>query len=110
MKNIGYNFDGRLSLNFGKGVRAQPLPSVPKGKSIDYYHMTERRLGYVSDFYASALELDGSASHSHSSSTSSWDFNYSIKELFNGLTVNMSFVNCLEDDEEEGILQLEDDP
>lgn len=50
----GYNFKDKLGLKFGKGVRTQPLPSASKGKSIDYYHMTKRGLGYVSDFYVLA--------------------------------------------------------
>lgn len=65
MESMGYNFKDKLSLNFDKGVRTQPLPSASKGKSIDYYYMTKKGLGYVSNFYASASESDDSASHNH---------------------------------------------
>lgn len=65
MENVGYNFKDKLSLNFDNEVRTQSLPFAQKGKSIDYYHMSKRGLGYISIFYASASESDGSVSHSH---------------------------------------------
>lgn len=95
MENIRYHFKDKLVLNFGKGVRTHPLPSVPKYKSIDYYHITKRGLGYIFDFNAPVTKSDGSASQSHLSSTSSWDSDYSIEELFNYFTIKMTFIDCL---------------
>lgn len=54
IKNTGYNFLDKLDLNFGKGVRTQPLPSAPKGSPMNDYHRIKGGLGYVSDFFALA--------------------------------------------------------
>lgn len=107
---MSHNFKEKLGLNFETGIRSHPLPSAPKGKSINYYYKTKRELGYVSDYPASALVSDDSIHHNHSISTPSWDSNYSIGDHFKGLTVNMASVSHLEDDKYEGILQSEEDP
>lgn len=44
MKRMGYNFNEKMGLKYGKGVRAQLMPSMPKGNDIDYYHRTRRGL------------------------------------------------------------------
>lgn len=70
MKKIVYNFREKAGLNYGKGVRVQPMLPMPKGKYIDYYHKTRIGLGYVSDLLAPAFVSDDLSFHDHSSNTS----------------------------------------
>src|SRR3954468_9149545 len=44
----GYDLEEKPGLNYGKGVRALPLPFVPEGKDANYYQEAKRALGYLS--------------------------------------------------------------
>jgi len=48
MKRMGYDLTKRSGLNFGKEKRALLRSFIPKGNAPDYYHKTQRGLGYVS--------------------------------------------------------------
>src|SRR4051812_45352020 len=91
-------------MNYGKGVRALPLPFVPKGREASYYQETKRGLGYVSPparpgHSPSYVKM---TSHDHSSDTSSWESDASIGTLFEGLSINMVSADPLEDLEDMG--------
>jgi len=89
MENMRYNLTSDPGLNFGKGRQTLPQPFVPKGKTPDYYHRTQRGLGYVSTLIQSASESEELLYHDHSSSTSSWESDVSIGDIFKGLSMNM---------------------
>src|SRR3954465_13422333 len=113
MQRWGYDLEEKLGLNYGKGVRALPLPFVPEGKEANYYQEAKRGLGYTSP----PLRLSHGptsfriVSRDYSSSTSSWESDVSIGNLFEGLSINMVSASPLEDleDMEYDDSQLEDD-
>ena len=63
MENMGYDLTSGPGLNFDRGRRTLLGPFVPKGKALDYYHRTRRRLGYVSTPILSAYESEGLLYH-----------------------------------------------
>ena len=86
---------------------------MPKGKAPDYYHKTRRGLGYVTTLVSSDQESDKCTLGDHSSGTSPWDFDVSIGDIFRTLSVNMTTISHLEDeDEDEGeeLIQSDTDP
>src|SRR4051812_25137488 len=99
MQRWGYDLEEKPGLNYGKGVRALPLPFVPEGKEANYYQEAKRGLGYTSPL----LQLSHGTtcfrivSRDYSSSTSSWESDVSIGGLFEGLSINMVSASPLED-------------
>src|SRR4051812_47632347 len=116
MQRWGYDFEEKPGLNYGKGVRALPLPFVPEGKEANYYQEAKRGLGYTSP----PLRLSHGpicfeiVSRDYSSSTSSWESDVSIGGLFEGLSINMVSASPLEDLEDmecdDSLLEDDDDP
>src|SRR3954471_12716770 len=91
MQRWGYDLEENPGLNYGKGVKALPLPFVAEGKEANYYQEAKRGLGYTSP----PLRLSHGptcfkiVSQDYSSSTSSWESDVSIGGLFEGLSINM---------------------
>src|SRR5436190_62627 len=116
MQRWGYDLEVKLGLNYGKGVRALPLPFVPEGKEANYYQEAKRGLDYTSPL----LRLSHGhtyfkiVSRDYSSSTSSWESDVSIGGLFEGLSINMVSASPLEDLEDmecdDSLLEDDDDP
>src|SRR3954468_4507332 len=105
----GYDLEEKPELNYGKGVRALPLPFVLEGKEANYYQEAKRGLGYTSP----PLQLNHrptcfrTVSRDYSSSTSSWESDVSIGGLFEGLSINMVSASPLEDLED---MEYDDSP
>jgi len=72
MERMEYELTNRSGLNFGKERRTLLLSFVPKGKASDYYHKTQRKLGYMSTPVSSDAESEKWVHHNHSLKTSSW--------------------------------------
>src|SRR4051812_6091391 len=99
MQQWGYDLEEKPGLNYGKGMRALPLPFVPEGKEANYYQETRRGLGYISPPPRSSHRpaCVKKISHDHSSDTSSWESDVSIGALFKDLSINMVSAGPLED-------------
>jgi len=108
MENIGYDLMKKSDLNFGKGRRTLLQSFIPKGKAPDYYHKTQRRLGYISTPIPSTSESEESLYHDHSSGTSSWESDVSVGGIFKELSVNMVSTSHPKEDEE--MIQSDTDP
>jgi len=101
MERTGYDFTKRSGINFGKGKRGLLRSFVPKGKDPNYYHKTQRGLGYVSmPVTSNSVSLE-EVYHDSSSATSSWDSDISIGVIIESLSVNMISTSHLEDDGED---------
>ena len=74
---------------------------MPKGKAPDYYHKTRRGLGYITPLVSSDQESDEYALGDHSSGTSSYDSDVSIDNIFGTLSVNMTSISHLEEEDED---------
>jgi len=73
-------------LNFGKRRRIPLQPSLPKGKSTNYYDQTRKGLGYVTPSTQSESETKESRP-SHFSDSSSWESDVSVGVIFKNLFV-----------------------
>jgi len=82
MEQMGYDLTKRSGLNFGKEKQVLLRSFVPKGKDPDYYHKTQRGLGYVTTPVSSDSESKKELYHDSSSATSSWDSDVSIGDIF----------------------------
>ena len=101
MERMGYDFTKESGLHFGKGKLALLRSFVPKGKESDYYHKTQRGLGYVSTPVSSDLESEEEVYHDSSSAIPSWDSDVSISDIFGSLSMDMVSTSHLEDNEED---------
>jgi len=84
-ERMGYDFIKESDLNFGKEKRVLLRSFVPKGKDPDYYHKTQRRLGYACTPASSDPESEKEVYHDSSSATSLWDSDASIGDIFKSL-------------------------
>src|SRR4051812_36529198 len=80
MQRWGYDLEEKPGLNYGKGVRALPLPFVPEGKEASYYQEAKRGLGYTSpslrlSHWPTCFRI---VSRDYSSNTSFWESDVSI--------------------------------
>src|SRR3954464_10337049 len=116
MQRWGYDLEEKPRLNYGKGVRALPLPFVPEGREANYYQEAKRGLGYTSpplrlSHRPTCVEI---VSRDYSSDTSSWESDVSLGGLFEGLSINMvsaSPIKYREDMEyDDSLLEDDDDP
>lgn len=110
MKHMGYDFKKKLSLNFGKGVRTQPRPFIPKGKDANYYNISKIGLGYVSNPTTSESNSKELVYHDPLSSTSSWSSDASVGVFFRALSVNTVSTSHPKEDENDGLPQSKDNP
>jgi len=115
MERVGYDFIKESGLNFSKEKRALFRSFVPKGKEPDYYHKTQRGLGYITTPVSSDPESEKEVYHDSSSATSSWDSDVNIGDIFGSLLVNMVSTSHLKDDgedifESEELIQSDSDP
>ena len=70
MKQMGYNFNEKQGLNFGKGRRTPIRMSLtPEGKPPDYYQKTGRGLSYVTTPPTLENETSNYLRQDHSSGT-----------------------------------------
>ena len=115
MERMGYDFTMQSGLNFSEGKWALLRSFVPKGKDPDYYHKTQRWLGYVTSSVSLDSESEKEVYHDSSSAMSLWDSDVSVGDIFKSLSVNMVSTSHLEDDWEdtfksEGLIQSDSDP
>ena len=101
MKRMGYDFTKKSGLNLGKGKRALLHSFVPKGKDTNYYHKTQKGLGYISMPVSSDLDSEKEVYHDNSSETSSWDSDVSIDDIFRSLSVNKASISHFKEDRED---------
>ena len=99
MERMGYDFTKESGLNFGKRTSTTSIICT-KRLSFDYYHKTQRELGYVTTPVSSDSESEEEVYHDSSSTTSSWDSDVNISDIFGSLSVNMVLISHLKDDGE----------
>ena len=110
---MGYNFNEKHGLNFGKGRRKPIRISLtPEGKPPDYYQKTGRGLGYVTTPSASKNEISNYLCQDHSSGTSSWESDVNVGPFFKNLTVNMVSTSHPDEDAggDEELIESTNDP
>ena len=113
MKRMGYNFNEKQGLNFGKGRRTPIRMSLtPEGKPPDYYQKTGRGVGYITPPPVSENEISNYLRHDQSSGISSYESDVSIGPFFKNLTVNMVSTSHPDEDAggDEELMESTNDP
>lgn len=80
-------------MNFSTGRQSILRSFLPKGKNHDYYHRTQRELGYISTPSITKPEFEEIAQTRGDSDTPSWDSDVSISAIFQALIANMTSIN-----------------
>jgi len=100
MRKMRYNLQHGKGLNFEKGRRDFLQNFMPKGKPANYYDKTHRGLRYVTSPTPTPFKSkDNESIPSHSASLSEWESDVSTGMLFKNLSINMTSINQLEQEE-----------